>query len=240
MHGYASPHAGLHTPPPAGYGFGPRPNVPPRTTNASPGPYPGSSAPPSTTAPGGGPPLPRSDNPADLRPLFVAANTSHTGQLSEPELGRALVNGDYSPFDPATVHMMVRMFDRSGNGAVGFEEFVALWRFLAAWRNLFDRFDTDRSGRISLDEFSNSLVAFGYRLSPPFVGVIYGTFEARVRRQPGTGAIPPVGVGAQVGMSFDVFVQACLTLKRMTDVFRRYDDDRDGYITVSFEEFLTG
>ncbi len=29
-------------------------------------------------------------------------------------------------------------------------------------------------------------------------------------------------------------------LKRMTDVFKRYDDDRDGYITLSFEEFLTG
>jgi len=36
-------------------------------------------------------------------------------------------------------------------------------------------------------------------------------------------------------MSFDLFV-----VKRMTDVFKRYDDDRDGYITLSFEEFLTG
>lgn len=25
----------------------------------------------------------------------------------------------------------------------------------------------------------------------------------------------------------------------MTDVFKRYDDDRDGYITLSFEEFIT-
>lgn len=40
-------------------------------------------------------------------------------------------------------------------------------------------------------------------------------------------------------MSFDLFVQSCIVLKRMTDVFKRYDDDRDGYITLSFEEFLT-
>lgn len=26
----------------------------------------------------------------------------------------------------------------------------------------------------------------------------------------------------------------------MTDVFKKYDEDRDGYITLSFEEFLTG
>ena len=41
-------------------------------------------------------------------------------------------------------------------------------------------------------------------------------------------------------MSFDIFVQSCISLKRMTDVFKRYDEDRDGYITLSFEEFLTG
>ena len=41
------------------------------------------------------------------------------------------------------------------------------------------------------------------------------------------------------GMNFDLFVQACISLKRMTDAFKGYDDDRDGYITVSFEEFLT-
>lgn len=41
-------------------------------------------------------------------------------------------------------------------------------------------------------------------------------------------------------MSFDLFVQSCIILKKMTDIFKRYDDDRDGYITLSFEEFLTG
>lgn len=41
-------------------------------------------------------------------------------------------------------------------------------------------------------------------------------------------------------MSFDLFVQSCISLKRMTDVFKRYDDDRDGFVTLSFEEFLSG
>ena len=41
-------------------------------------------------------------------------------------------------------------------------------------------------------------------------------------------------------MSFDLFVQSCIILKRMTDVFKKYDEDRDGFITLSFEEFLTG
>lgn len=109
---------------------------------------------------------------------------------------------------------------------ITFTEFENLWRFLAAWRTLFERFDEDRSGRISLGEFSKALTAFGYRLSQPFVGIIYNTFNDR----------SPV---PKQGMSFDLFVQACISLKRMTDVFKKYDDDRDGYVTLSFEEFLT-
>ena len=188
------------------------------------------SRPPNSPAPTG----PRSDDPNDLFPLFRAANASNTGTLSESELGSALVNGDYTSFDPNTVRMMIHMFDKDVNGRVGFDEFVALWRFLAAWRGLFDRFDEDHSTRISLQEFTNALVAFGYKLSQPFVSMIFTTFEKKGRL-----AGPGIPVQKE-GLSFDLFVQACISLKRMTDVFKKYDDDRDGYITVSFEEFLTG
>ena len=48
--------------------------------------------------------------------------------------------------------MMIRMFDSDRSGTIGFEEFCGLWSFLASWRTLFDRFDTDASGCLSLDE----------------------------------------------------------------------------------------
>ena len=99
-----------------------------------------------------------------------------------------------------------------------------MWGFLAAWRQLFDRFDEDQSGYISLDEYSKALMAFGYHLTPGFVSHMYGLYDRRRRGE----------------MSFDMFVQSCISLKRMTDVFKRYDTDRDGFITLSFEEFLTG
>ncbi|KAI0101615.1 EF-hand [Nemania sp. FL0031] len=164
------------------------------------------------------------DNGADpsLLPLFRAVDKNATGQLSERELSAALVNGDWTAFDPQTVRMMIRMFDSDRSGTIGFEEFCGLWSFLASWRTLFDRFDADRSGNISLDEFSNALVAFRYRLSPSFVELLFQTYDKR-------------GEGV---MSFDLFVQACISLKRMTDVFKKYDDDRDGYITLGFEDFL--
>ncbi|KAF2716696.1 EF-hand [Polychaeton citri CBS 116435] len=129
--------------------------------------------------------------------------------------------------------MMIRMFDTDRSGTINFEEFCGLWGFLAAWRSLFDRFDVDRSGSISLREFEDALVAFGYRLSPQFVALLFNTYARTSTRGRGD-----EGSRAK-SLSFDLFVQACISLKRMTDVFKKYDEDRDGYITLSFEEFLT-
>lgn len=155
--------------------------------------------------------------------LTLRLSKTGTGHLSEKELSAALVNGDWTAFDIQTVRMMIRMFDSDRSGTIGFNEFCGLWSFLASWRTLFDRFDVDRSGSISLPEFTDALIAFRYRLSPQFVELLFRTYDKRNE-----------GV-----MSFDLFVQACISLKRMTDVFKRYDDDRDGYITLSFEDFLS-
>ncbi|KAK6333999.1 hypothetical protein TWF696_002510 [Orbilia brochopaga] len=177
---------------------------------------PNSSRPPPTPAP------PPGADPT-LYPLFKAVDKDGSGQLSEKELRAALVNGDWTSFDPHTVRMMIRMFDTDRDGTIGFNEFCGLWGFLAAWRALFDRFDTDASGNISYQEYSNALAAFGYRLSPQFVTILFKSYDKR-----GENAI-----------SFDLFVQSCISLKRMTEVFKKYDEDRDGYITLSFEQFLT-
>ena len=48
---------------------------------------------------------------------------SNTGQLTERELGKALVNGDFTSFDAHTVKMMIRMFDVDKSGSINFEEF---------------------------------------------------------------------------------------------------------------------
>jgi len=204
--GSSSPplNQGFSSPPPGSYGGAGRGRPPPT-----------SRAPPSPAPPAGADPA--------LWPLFKAVDKDGSGQLTKKELGAALVNGDWSSFDPHTVDMMIRMFDSDRSGSIGFEEFCGLWGFLAAWRSLFDRFDADRSGNISLDEYTNALVAFGYRLSPQFVETLFRTYDK----------------GGHRAISFDLFVQSCISLKRMTDVFKKYDDDRDGFITLSFEDFLT-
>lgn len=55
---------------------------------------------------------------------FTAVDTDHSGQLSVDELQRALVNGDWSPFNIETVRTMVNMFDKG---------IVKAWLFPDKW-----------------------------------------------------------------------------------------------------------
>lgn len=54
------------------------------------------------------PPTPGPTDRDALWPMFRAVDKGRTGHLSEQELGAALVNGDYTSFDPHTVKMMIR------------------------------------------------------------------------------------------------------------------------------------
>ena len=100
----------LSSPPPQNYGFGP----PPQAHHGRPPPP---SRPPGTPAP------PSSSADASLFPLFKAVDGAGRGRLTERELGKALVNGDFTSFDPHTVKMMIRMFDADKDGSINFEEF---------------------------------------------------------------------------------------------------------------------
>lgn len=161
----------------------------------------------------------------DLRSLFDEVDRKKNGYLTERELSCALVNGDYTRFDPQTVRLMIRMFDNDGDGALYFPEFGQLWKFLHEWRAIFDQFDVDNSERITEDQFSAALAAFGYKLSHKCVAFMYSS-GTRLRRN------------GQREMSFDMFVQSCINIKSITDVFKRFDSDRDGYVNFSFEDYM--
>jgi Ca2+-binding EF-hand superfamily protein len=39
-------------------------------------------------------------------------------------------------------------------------------------------------------------------------------------------------------ISFDSFIQACVTIKMLTDSFRRFDNDNDGWIQIQYEQVI--
>ncbi|KAJ9072779.1 hypothetical protein DSO57_1023710 [Entomophthora muscae] len=126
-------------------------------------------------------------SPEQLSQWFRAVDADGSGQLSAEELQRALVNGDWSPFNMETVRLMDS--------------------------------DADRSGTIDQKELSSALQTFGYNLSDRFVQILIKQFDKKSRGD----------------ITFDNFIQVCVTIKMLTDSFRRFDTDNDGWIQIGYE-----
>nr|POE49576.1 programmed cell death protein 6 [Quercus suber]POF20076.1 programmed cell death protein 6 [Quercus suber] len=192
---YASP------PPPQSYGQGP----PPQGYHNRP-PIPDSQRPPTAA-----PPPPRDGNDREaLWPLFLQVDTDRSGELDETELRRALVNGDYTASSAACGASWLH-----GEDFLIVSVSLGIRRLPIVITYTDSAPDVDRSGNISLREFQDALVAFGYRLGPQFTQLLFGTYARSHSRGRGDNN------EREKVLSFDLFVQACISLKRSTDVFRR-------------------
>ncbi|KAI1728351.1 EF-hand domain pair domain-containing protein [Ditylenchus destructor] len=165
---------------------------------------------------------PPTQNP-NLQNIFSSVDKDRSGRISADELQKALSNGTYLPFNPETCRLMIGMFDKDGDGAINFTEFTALWNYINDWTNCFRSFDRDNSGNIDKGELVSALTQFGYRLSDHFINLLLRKFD-----RTHTGRI-----------IFDDFIQLCVVLQTLTASFRDKDTDRDGYIRIHYEEFLT-
>ncbi|KAG9122146.1 hypothetical protein FRC07_001607 [Ceratobasidium sp. 392] len=103
---------------------------------------------------------------------FITVDEDRSGQISATELQRALVNGNWSPFDLDTTKMLMGIFDVDHSGSINFNEFAGLWKYIADWQNVFRHFDSDNSGSIEGHELANALRQFGYNLSPQLISLI--------------------------------------------------------------------
>lgn len=137
------------------------------------------------------------------------------------------------------------IFDTDRSGTIAFNEFSGLWKYIKDWQGVFKHFDRDQSGSIDGMELQAALKQFGYNLSPTLLQLVerkYDMFKASpVALPPGgpgfTGR-PPAGPQAN-GITFDRFVRACVVIKQLTEAFQKVDTDRDGWIQISYEQFMT-
>ncbi|ORX92448.1 programmed cell death protein [Basidiobolus meristosporus CBS 931.73] len=153
---------------------------------------------------------------------FQSVDRDNSGDITAQELQVALSNGSWTPFNMETVRLMINMFDRDHNGTINYQEFAGLWRYIEDWQKCFLGFDKDHSGYIDAQELQDALRAFGYNLTPQFVRLLILKYDSR-----GKGDV-----------SFDNFIQICVTIRSLTESFRRFDTDSDGWILINYEQFL--
>ncbi|XP_033117615.1 programmed cell death protein 6-like [Anneissia japonica] len=159
----------------------------------------------------------------DLWGIFQKVDKDRSGAISVNELQQALSNGTWTPFNPETVRLMIGMFDRDNNGTINFQEFGSLWKYVTDWQAAFRSYDKDNSGSIDKNELKQALTNFGYRLSDRFYDILIRKFD-----RSGRGVI-----------AFDDFIQCCVVIQTLTSSFRMYDTNQNGWINISYEQFLT-
>ncbi|KAI7697713.1 Programmed cell death protein 6 [Sarcoptes scabiei] len=158
-----------------------------------------------------------------LRQVFDKVDRDKSGHITSTELQGALSNGTWKPFNPETVRLMIAMFDKDRTGSINFDEFANLWRYVTDWLNCFRSFDRDNSGNIDPKELRQALTTFGYRFSDNFLDILMKRYDRE-----GKGHV-----------TFDDFIQLCVQLQTLTNAFRQFDTDMDGWIKISYEQFLT-
>ncbi|EDV22565.1 uncharacterized protein TRIADDRAFT_28496 [Trichoplax adhaerens] len=172
-------------------------------------------------APYGQPQQPNPD--AELWSWFQAVDRDKTGKITVTELQAALTNANWTSFNAETCRLMIAMFDTDHNGTISFDEFRGLWRYVQEWRQVFNKFDTDRTGVINAQELGIAVSQMGFRLSSQFVNLIIARFDPQSRR----------------GLKMDMFIQVCVLLKQLTDAFRNRDTQQAGTIRIGYEDFMS-
>jgi len=172
---------------------------------------------------------------------FTTVDADRSGHISVVELQKALINGDWTPFDLDTVKLLMSIFDTDRSGTIGFNEFAGLWKYIKDWQGVFKHFDKDHSGSIDGSELQSALKQFGYNLSPQLLNLVerkYGGVPTNVAPSaPGFGVRPPVASQA-AGITFDRFVRACVVIKQLTEAFQKIDTDRDGWIQINYDQYM--
>ncbi|EGO00558.1 hypothetical protein SERLA73DRAFT_178396 [Serpula lacrymans var. lacrymans S7.3] len=200
--------------------YGYRDAAPPGYSYGGPGGF--SAGPPAGPPPGSDP---------QLWAWFSAVDTDRSGAITAHELEKALINGDWTPFDLDTVKLLMTLFDVDRSGTIGFNEFSGLWKYIKDWQNVFKHFDRDLSGSIDGQELHEALRQFGYDLSPHLLNLVQRKYDVKASTMVIRGGPPP-------GISFDRFVRACVVIKQLSERFRRMDTDRDGWIQLNYDQFM--
>ncbi|KAL9237949.1 hypothetical protein vseg_012439 [Gypsophila vaccaria] len=209
QHGSGS---GYPSAPPSQHGSG-YPSAPPSQHGAGYG-SPFAALMPSTFAPGTDP---------TVVACFQIADIDGSGQIDDKELQKALSSYNQS-FSLHTVQLLMVHFTSNNSRKIGPKEFTSLFYALQSWREIFERFDKDRSGKIDASELRDALYSLGYAVSPAILDLLVSKYDK-------TG-------GKNKAIEYDNFIECCLTVKGLTDKFKEKDTQYRGSATFSYEEFM--
>lgn len=162
-----------------------------------------------------------------LRQFFDCCDFNRDGRLGEEELSHALRNYDQSEFRRSTARTMIKLFDKQHFNSVDFEDFCNIWSYLARWRAVFEKCDTNGSYCINQQEFVEALKTFGFDLPMQCINHVFLTFSTVLPNQ--------VAV-----MKFDSFIESMVWIMKVTEVFKKFPnvDSNGATAEIGYFDFI--
>ncbi|KAK9128837.1 hypothetical protein Syun_017634 [Stephania yunnanensis] len=187
--------------------------------NASPFGYilPGSNANPFTSLlPSSFPP----GTPQHIIEAFRYSDKDGNGFIDDKELKAVLSTCDHG-FSLRTIHLLMYSFTSTNTRVIGPREFVQLFTSLQQWRDVFERNDRDRNGKIDSYELQQTLQTLGYPVPPTVLNLLVLKFDKS---------------GRNYALSYDNFIECCIVVKGLSDKFK--EKETVGIATFTYETFL--
>ncbi|KAG7033501.1 putative calcium-binding protein CML49, partial [Cucurbita argyrosperma subsp. argyrosperma] len=154
---------------------------------------------------------------------FQVADRDRSGFIDDKEL-QGVLSSYNQKFSMRTVHLLMFHFTNTSTRKIGPKEFIALFYGLLSWRGIFERFDSDRSGKIDSRELKEALFSLGFSVSPMILDLLVSKFDK--------------SGGNSKAIEYDNFIECCLTVKGLTEKFKEKDTMYSGSATFSYEAFM--
>ncbi|KAI4319615.1 hypothetical protein MLD38_033195 [Melastoma candidum] len=154
---------------------------------------------------------------------FQIADNDRSGFIDDNELQMALSSYNQS-FSLRTVRLLMYMFTHTNTRKIGPKEFVSVFYGLQNWREIFERFDRDRSGKIDANELREALSSLGFYVSPTILELLVSKYDK-------TG-------GRYNSIEYDNFIECCLIVKGLTEKFKEKDTAYTGSATFTYDTFM--
>ncbi|KAL6118428.1 capn1 [Pungitius sinensis] len=125
-------------------------------------------------------------------------------------------------FTKESCRSMINLMDTDGSGKLGLSEFHVLWEKIKRYLTIFRQFDLDKSGTMSSYEMRMALDSAGFKLTNTLFQLIILRYTE-----------------ADMSVDFDNFVTCLVRLETMFKTFHTLDTDKDGYMSLNFNQWIT-
>ncbi|XP_010242886.1 PREDICTED: sorcin-like [Nelumbo nucifera] len=160
------------------------------------------------------------ESTAILKEWFELVDSDKIGSITAPQLKRALAVGNLE-FPLSVVEQMIRMYDFDRNGAMSFEEFVALNKFLLKVQQAFSDLERGR-GFLVRDDVYEALMKVGFSLDSPAFYTVCESFDQKKNGR----------------FRLDDFIALCIFLQSARNLFNSFDTAKQGRVTLDLNQFV--